>query len=343
MNPNPAMSTPAPADGALRPLFARAPEGALRRVFFLSGGVGGARLLHGVAQAVPGELLTVIVNTGDDFTHWGMQICPDLDTVMYTLAELADEARGWGLRDETFHTLERMKALGADAWFALGDRDMATHLLRTEAMNAGETLTQITARLFERHGVRPRVLPMCDAPRSTWLDTFELGELPFQRWLVEHRAPRVRAVQLRGETRASPAVLSALSDADLILIGPSNPYVSIDPMVSLSGVRELLAQKCVVALSPIVGGRAVKGPLAEMIPTLGGHPPSANAIVEHYRGLLTGIVVEHGDEQAVTSIPSYATSTVMGGKSDRLRLAREVLEFAERLRGNTPLASERAP
>ena len=300
-----------------------------QKVVFLSGGVGGARLLHGVAQALAPESLTVIVNTGDDFSHWGLNVCPDLDTVMYTLAELADEARGWGLRDETFQTLERMKALGADAWFALGDRDLATHLTRTQALASGETLTQVTACLCMLNGVGPRVLPMCDAPRATWLDTFEYGELPFQRWLVEHRAPRVRAVQFRGESRPSAQVLEALAEADLVLIGPSNPYVSIDPMLTLTGVRELLAEKCVVAVSPIVGGRAVKGPLAEMIPTLGGRDPSPSAIVAHYGGLLSGIVVERGDEAAVTQVPCYATGTVMGGKADRLRLAREVLEFAQ--------------
>ncbi len=313
---------------------------AFTKVVFLSGGVGGARLLHGVAQALPPESLTVIVNTGDDFTHWGLRICPDLDTVMYTLGEHADEARGWGLRDESFRALERMKSLGAEAWFALGDRDLATHLVRTEALNAGSSLTQVTAELCARHGVRPRVLPMCDAPRPTWLDTFDHGELPFQRWLVEHRAPRVRAVLLRGEARPSEQVLRALEEADLVLIGPSNPYVSLDPMLALSGVRARLAQKCVVAMSPIVGGKAVKGPLAEMIPTLAGREPSPQAIVDHYQGLLSGIVVERGDEASVQGIARYATSTVMGGKEDRLRLAREVLAFAQELGrarpGHTP-------
>ncbi|MFT3923167.1 MAG: 2-phospho-L-lactate transferase [Myxococcales bacterium] len=301
------------------------------RVVFLSGGVGGARLLHGVAQALAPESLTVVVNTGDDFTHWGLTICPDLDTVMYTLADVADEARGWGLRDESFRTLERMRELGADAWFGLGDRDLATHLLRTQALAAGESLSSVTARLFELHGVKPRVLPMCDAPRPTWIDTLEHGELPFQRWLVEHRAPSVRSVRFRGEAQASARVLTALAEAELVLIGPSNPYVSVDPILTLGGVRDALQDKLVVTVSPIVGGRAVKGPLAEMIPRLAHRVASPAAIVEHYAGLLSGIVVEHGDEHGL-SIPSYAASTVMGGKADRLRLAREVLAFVEGLR-----------
>jgi LPPG:FO 2-phospho-L-lactate transferase len=313
-----------------------------RRVVFLSGGVGGARLLHGVAQALAGlsargsarfdpGVLTAVVNTGDDFAHWGLWVCPDLDTVMYTLSELADEGRGWGLRDESFRALERMRALGAPGWFALGDRDLATHLWRSEALRAGQSLTEVTQELCARHAVGPRVLPMCDAPRATWIDTFEHGWLPFQRWLVEHRAPRVRRVEFRGEARPSPQVRAALEQADLIVIGPSNPYVSVDPLLSLEGVRELVARKTVIALSPIVAGRAVKGPLAEMIASLAGREPSVSAIVDHYGGLLSGIVVEESDVADVRGLPCLGTRTVMGGKADRLRLARELLAFAERL------------
>jgi LPPG:FO 2-phospho-L-lactate transferase len=302
------------------------------RIVFLSGGVGGARLLHGVAQAVPAEALTAIVNTGDDFTHWGLTVCPDLDTVMYTLSGLADEARGWGLSDESFRALEQMRAFGAPAWFALGDRDLATHLFRTEALARGVSLTDVTARLCTSLSVGPRILPMCDAPRPTLIDTFEHGELPFQRWLVEQHAPSVRAVSFGGEPRPSQQVLAALSAADYVILGPSNPYVSVDPILSLSGVRECLREKCVVAVSPIVAGRAVKGPLADMLRTLGHVEPSAAAIVQHYDGLLSGIVVEQGDETEVQGLPTLATRTVMGGAVDRLRLAREVLAFVERVR-----------
>lgn len=310
------------------------------KVVFLSGGVGGARLLHGVAEVLLPEQLTVVVNTGDDFVHWGLRICPDLDTVMYTLAELADEARGWGLRDETFQALERMRVLGAEAWFALGDKDLATHLRRTEALHAGQSLTQVTRHVMQRLGVKPQVLPMCDGPRPTFIDTFEQGELPFQRWLVEQHAPKVRSVRFGGEPVASPETLAALAQAELILIGPSNPYVSIDPILSLHGVREAMREKLVLAVSPIVGGRAVKGPLAEMIPTLAGRAASAQAIVAHYAGLLSGIVVEHGDVEACRSeqhatqiegIPCHAADTIMAGKESRVALAREVLAFAARL------------
>jgi LPPG:FO 2-phospho-L-lactate transferase len=304
----------------------------LRSVVFLSGGVGGARLLHGMAQVLPAEVLTAIVNTGDDFEHWGLSICPDLDTVMYTLGGLADETRGWGLLNETFRARGLMERYGAAAWFALGDQDLATHIMRSQALREGATLTAVTARLSEAVGVRQRILPMCDGPRHTMLDTFEFGPLPFQEWLVKHGAPSVRAVRFVGETRASSAVHHALEHADLVVIGPSNPYVSIDPILTLTGVRERLAQKCVVALSPIVAGRAVKGPLADMVRTLSGLEPSPEAIVAHYQGLVRGMVVEEGDASSIRNLPVHATHTIMGGAADRARLAREVLAFAERLR-----------
>ena len=300
-------------------------------VVFLSGGVGGARLLHGFAQVLEPESLTAVVNTGDDFSHWGLSISPDLDTVMYTLAGMADEARGWGLKDETFRAFERMRALGAADWFQLGDADLATHMFRTEALARGDSLTQVTGKLCQRAGVRVRVLPMSDKPRRTMLETFEHGTLPFQEWLVQRRAPRVQGVHFVGAREAAPAVLRAIEAADLVVVGPSNPYVSIDPILTLSGVRECLLDKLVVALSPIVRGRAVKGPLAEMIRVLAREDPTPGAIVRHYDGLLSGMVVEQGDEGFVDDAAVLGTQTVMGGAEDRARLAREVLAFAETL------------
>lgn len=302
-----------------------------KSVVFLSGGVGGARLLHGMAQVLPVQALTVIVNTGDDFEHWGLSVSPDLDTVMYTLSGLADEARGWGLAGETFRARSLMERYGAPGWFAIGDQDLASQTIRTQALRQGETLTAITSRMCEALGVNQQILPMCDAPRRTVIDTFDFGALPFQEWLVKHRAPSVQGVRFVGETGASSAVHHAIEHADLIVIGPSNPYVSIDPILTLKGVRERLAQKCVVGLSPIVAGCAVKGPLADMIRTLSGSEPSPNAIVAHYAGLLRGLVVESGDGASLTTLPVHETATVMGGAGDRARLAREVLAFAERL------------
>jgi LPPG:FO 2-phospho-L-lactate transferase len=297
------------------------------KVVALSGGVGGARLLDGLARAVPPGSLTAIVNTGDDFIHLGLNISPDLDTVMYTLAGLADEERGWGLAGETFAGLSMVKRYGGPDWFGLGDRDLATHLLRTEALRAGQSLSSITARLCAALGVTQRILPMSDVPVSTLIETERDGTLPFQQWFVRRRAePRVRKVRFEGDLVPAPGVIEAIDTCDLVVVGPSNPYVSVDPILFLRGVREAIARKPVVALSPIVSGAAVKGPLATMIPDLAGEPPTAGAVVRHYRGLVRGVVVEHGDEGTVgESIAVLATSTIMRSRDDRLRLAREVL------------------
>jgi LPPG:FO 2-phospho-L-lactate transferase len=289
----------------------------MRKVVALSGGVGGARLVDGLAAVVPGDALTVVVNTGDDFVHWGLTVCPDLDTVMYTLSGLAHPEQGWGIAGETFGAFALMERYGQPAWFRLGDRDLATHLART-----GE--------LCRALGIAARVLPMCDAPRPTMIDTTE-GTLSFQDWLVRRRAePAVTRVWSAGRAEVSPAVLAALADADVIVIGPSNPYVSIDPILGLPGVRAAMRAP-VVAVSPIVGGKAVKGPLAAMIPRLApGTDASAAAIAAHYGELLAGIVVERGDT-GPDGLPALATATVMGDRADRARLAREVLTFAEGL------------
>ncbi|HEY3818012.1 MAG TPA: 2-phospho-L-lactate transferase [Polyangiaceae bacterium] len=299
------------------------------KVVALSGGVGGARLLDGLARALPSGSMTAIVNTGDDFVHLGLDVSPDLDTVMYTLSGLADEERGWGLEGETFAGLGMVKRYGGPDWFGLGDRDLATHLLRTEQLRAGETLSAITARLCAALGIPHPVLPMSDAPLATMIETVGEGTLPFQQWFVRRRAePAVRAVHFEGAKKAAPGVLPAIVACDLVVVGPSNPYVSVDPILCLDGVREALSRKPVVALSPIVGGAAVKGPLATMIRQLTGEAPSAGAVAKHYRGLLRAMVVERGDEGTVASMPVLGTSTVMRSRDDRLRLAREVLAFA---------------
>ncbi len=296
-------------------------------VLALSGGVGGARLVDGL-YSILGAELTVVVNTGDDFTHWGLFVSPDVDTVVYTLAGLHHEARGWGLADETFHALESVKRLGGEDWFALGDRDLAMHLLRTRALAAGETLTAVTARLAGALGVRAKILPMADAPRPTILVTRSDGELPFQEWFVRRRAqPIVERVKFGGASAPAPGLLDAIAAADFVVIGPSNPYVSIDPILSLDGVRAALAKKIVVAVSPIVGGRAVKGPLAEMIGSLAGREASAQAVAAHYGALVRGWVVERGDQAGLDG-RVLATSTVMHDAAGRRKLAEEVLAFA---------------
>jgi LPPG:FO 2-phospho-L-lactate transferase len=303
------------------------------RVAYLSGGVGGARLLDGLAQRLPARALTAIVNVGDDLEHWGLYVCPDLDTVLYTLSGLSDVRRGWGLRGETFGALELVRRYGGADWFGLGDRDLATHLMRTQWLREGQSLTDVIARLARGLGVEQAVLPMCDEPLRTEIETVDEGTLGFQDWLVRRGGrPAVAHVLFRGSAKPTPQVLTALHDAELVVFGPSNPYVSVDPILSLPGLRACLAGKLVIAVSPIVSGRAVKGPLGEMIPALAGVPASAGAIAAHYGELLSAMVVEHGDEASVTGVPVLGTRTVMRTRRDRARLARELLGFARKVR-----------
>ncbi|MEM9491253.1 MAG: 2-phospho-L-lactate transferase [Myxococcota bacterium] len=311
------------------------------RVVALSGGVGGARLVAGLAAQLPAEALTVVVNTGDDFEHWGLTICPDLDTNMYTLAGLADRQRGWGLADETFAALSMVERYGGPAWFRLGDRDLATHLMRTRALAEGLSLTQATAHLCTALGVAPTILPMTDQPRRTVIELADRGDgadglVPFQDWLVRMRGqPTPRAIHFRGGQTAAPGVVEAIAAADLVVIAPSNPYVSIDPIRPLDRVAAAVAAKPAIAVSPIVGGRAVKGPLAAMITALTERTPSAAAVVAHYRQrygeVLSGAVVERGDDPAIADIPVLATAPIKGTDDDRARLAGEVLTFGESL------------
>ena len=299
------------------------------RITLLSGGVGGARLASGLKHALPAGALTVVVNTGDDLTWWGLRVCPDLDTVTYTLAGRNDDRRGWGLRDETFRALEGLRQLGAESWFSLGDQDLAPHLFRTSGLARGERLTEVTARIADRLGAGARILPMCDTPCATWIDTASQGSMPFQEWLVRHRAePRVRAVRSQNQAPATPEVIDALATADAVLVAPSNPYVSLDPILSRPGVRDALRGRSVTAVSPLIGGRAVKGPLASMVPELQGLPPSNAALMHHLRDVVTQWVVHTGDDDTLPGVPVLRTHTWMRDAEERLCLARETLTFA---------------
>jgi len=309
-----------------------------QRLVYLSGGVGGARLAHGLNRLLAPQQLTCIVNTGDDFAHWGLQISPDLDTMMYTLADVADEERGWGLAGETFAALEWVKRYGGPSWFGLGDRDLATHLMRTEWLRSGLDLTEVTQRLCSGLGVAARLLPMTNEPCATMIDT-PSGTLDFQRWLVAERGlPPVTRVWSRGTDQPSAQVLAALDTAQLVIIGPSNPYVSIDPILALQGVRERLAQRPVLAVSPIVHGRAIKGPLAGMLETLGAHgqrSASARSVAQHYGALLDVCVVERGDEREfahdLERPKVFAADTWMRTRADSRSLAQSVLTLATEL------------
>ncbi|NUQ85718.1 MAG: 2-phospho-L-lactate transferase [Anaerolineales bacterium] len=305
------------------------------KIVALAGGVGGAKLAHGLAQILePGEL-TTIVNTGDDFEHLGFYICPDLDTVCYTLAGLANPETGWGRSDETWNVMENLEKLGGPSWFRLGDQDMATHLERTRRLRVGEPLSQITKAFCEAWGVKHAVLPMSDSPVRTMVNADD-GELAFQEYFVHRRCePRVKGFRFDGVEGAEPApgVKEALDLADTVIICPSNPWVSIDPILEI--LRPPFAQfdgaKSVIAVSPIIGGQTVKGPAAKMYREL-GIEPSAFAVANHYRGLLSGFVFDRRDAQLVENIKglnmrAYVTNTLMECLDDRKQLAMEVLNF----------------
>ena len=303
----------------------------MRTMVALAGGVGGAKLAHGLAQILPPEALTVVVNTGDDFEHLGLPISPDLDTVMYTLAGLANPATGWGQKDETWNCLAALERLGGETWFRLGDRDLATHLERRRRLARGETLTQVTDAFCRALGVGPRVLPMTDDRLRTMVQTDE-GELEFQEYFVHRQCrPRVSGFRFAGSDQARPTadVLRALERADLIVICPSNPFVSLGPILQLPGVRERLSAKPGVAVTPIVGGQALKGPAGKMLEEL-GLPVSPVAVAKGYAGLIGGFVLDAVDgglesEIAALGLRVLVTDTIMKSDDERARLAEEVI------------------
>jgi len=306
------------------------------KVVALAGGVGGAKLAAGLQSVLPAGDLSVVVNTADDFDLWGLRICPDLDTVMYTLAGIANPDTGWGIGGETFETLNMLERYDEDTWFKLGDRDLATHILRTHRLHSGETLTGVTAALSRALGIVSAVLPMGDEPVSTILQTPE-GRLEFQEYFVRRgQKDEVLAVELRGieDARPSGEVLAAISGADAVVICPSNPVVSVGPILAVPGMREALASSRApkVAVSPIVGGRALKGPADRMLLSL-GHEVSATGVAAMYSGLVDGMVVDSVDREERAGIEDIGmrvlvTDAVMHDGRDRARLAGETLEFA---------------
>jgi LPPG:FO 2-phospho-L-lactate transferase len=312
------------------------------RVAALAGGVGGAKLVDGLAACLPPSDLTVIVNTGDDLEHLGLVVCPDLDTIVYTLAGLANPETGWGRAGETWSFLETMASLGGETWFRLGDKDLAMHVERTRRIRQGQSLSEITEAMRQALGVRVRVLPMSDDPVRTIVETNE-GPFPFQEYFVDRRCgPAVRSFRFAGveSSRPAPGVLKAISDAHAVLLCPSNPWVSLDPILALPGVPETVSARVVVAVSPIVGGKSIRGPAAKMFHEL-GIQPSARAVAEHYSGLLTGLVIDRQDSAQEAEIRSLgirvlATDIVMRNAEDRRRLSAEVLEFASRLAAREP-------
>ena len=299
------------------------------KIVALAGGIGGAKLAHGLAQVLPPEDLTAVVNTGDDFEHYGLYICPDLDTVCYTLAGLANPDTGWGRVNETWNVIENVSKLGGPAWFRLGDRDLGTHLERTRRLQAGQVLSQITEVFCKAWGIEPVVLPMSDQPVRTIVETEE-GDLASQEYFVHRRCePRVKGFRFEGVEAAEPApgAREAIEAADVIIICPSNPWVSIDPILQI--VKHI--EKPVVAVSPIIGGQTVKGPAAKMYREL-GIEPSALAVARHYCDLVTGFVLDDFDKHLEGEIMSLSmrtlvTNTLMKSHDNRKQLAVDVLKF----------------
>jgi LPPG:FO 2-phospho-L-lactate transferase len=312
------------------------------KVVAFAGGVGGAKLADGLAQVLDPNELTIIVNVGDDFDYLGMHICPDLDTVCYTLAGIANPETGWGLRNETWNAYKNLLSLGGPSWFHLGDTDLGTHLERTRRLTTGERLSSITRSFCQAWGVRHLILPASDDRIPTIVHTVELGDLAFQKYFVEQQcSPQVTGFDFQGIDLATPApgVLDALNHAEGIIICPSNPWVSISPILAIPGIRDAMTNKPLIAISPIVGGKAIKGPAAKMYAELGWEA-SALSVARHYGTALTGFVLDEKDQGLLddvrqSGIIPYVTNTIMLTPVDRRRLAEEVLAFlVETLRRN---------
>jgi LPPG:FO 2-phospho-L-lactate transferase len=317
-------------------------SGTTPRYVVLSGGVGGARFVRGLAAAAGPGAVTVIGNTGDDFVHLGLAISPDLDTVMYTLAGVVNESTGWGRADEGWNFLATVTALGGEDWFRLGDRDLAVHVERTRQLGVGRTLTAVTGDLCQRFGLATRLIPMSDAPVHTLVNS-DAGELAFQEYFVRRRAePRVLGLRYAGAAAAPPSgpVAAAFTDPGLaaVFIGPSNPWLSIGPMLAIPSLAAALRSVAVpvVAISPIVAGRAIKGPAARIMADL-GVPVSAIGIAEYYRGVAGGLILDHADAGLAPAVGASGlaagiTGTLMIDTAAATALARYAIGFAATLR-----------
>lgn len=304
---------------------------AINNVVLLVGGVGGAKLAYGLAQVLGPDALTIVVNTGDDFWHYGLRICPDIDTILYTLGERVDKRQGWGVANDTTQTLDALGRLGEDTWFRLGDLDLATHLVRTSMLREGATLTDVVARLKRSLNVGHVVLPMTDDEVATVVETAEWGELAFQTYFVRHRwQPKVVQLHYRGAEVATPsaAVLGAIAEADAVVIGPSNPWLSIAPILAMDTLRAALVARDVprVAVTPIVGGQALKGPTAKIMGEL-GITPSAREVALYYEDVINGFVYDKTDEPLqLRSLRTTKQQTVMRTDRDKILLAEALMK-----------------
>ena len=305
----------------------------------ISGGVGGAKLALGLSRVLSSEQLSIVANTGDDFEHLGFYICPDLDTVMYTLSDLSNKELGWGQAGESWNFLSALERLGGETWFRLGDRDLATHTRRTSLLKNGDSLSQATNKLCSALGISHPIIPMCDSVVSTQVNIDNGEKLAFQHYFVRDRcAPVVTGFEFAGIEQAEPSPLftSAMADERLacILICPSNPFVSVDPVLGIPGVMNAMQRSSapLIAVSPIVGGQAIKGPAAKMMREL-GMPETALAVAKHYQGRIDGFVIDNKDEAMQADIEALGikvlvTPTIMKNLEDRVGLAEACLQFA---------------
>jgi LPPG:FO 2-phospho-L-lactate transferase len=304
------------------------------RYTVLTGGVGGAKLVDGLYRLLPANSLTAIVNTGDDFRHFGLPVSPDIDTLLYTLSGKSNQTLGWGREGETWSFMVAVRSLGGEGWFNLGDGDLALHILRGAALDAGEALSAVIARFAAAWDLALHIVPMSDDAVATWVQSDE-GPLPFQRYFVERQCqPKIMSVRFDGAAAARPApgVMDAIASADAVFIAPSNPWLSVDPILAVPGIRTALTNCAgpVIAVSPLVDGKAVKGPTAKLMGELGLAISNDN-IWGHYADFLDGIMV-HNDDATPDGIAVARTDTMMHTASDRERVARAVLKFADELR-----------
>jgi len=305
-----------------------------KKIVLLVGGVGGSKLAYGLYHAMPPEDLTIIVNTGDDFWHHGLRICPDLDTVMYTLSGLVDKTNGWGVADDTTQALDALRRYNSDEWFRLGDKDIATHLLRTQWWYEGTPLTEITRRLASSLGITCQLLPMTNSEVPTIVHTKEYGTLGFQEYFVKHRwQPIVTALEYVGAdaTNPPPAIINSIESADAIFIAPSNPWLSVRPILSLHGMTDLLASRNIprIVVTPLIQGNAVKGPTAKLMGEL-GLSTTPTSIIQYYGRVINGFLGDVRDE-ATTSAPESVqlrfTDTLMDSDEKRIHLAKYLLNW----------------
>lgn len=308
------------------------------KIVALAGGVGGAKMVFGLAQASDSIDLTVIVNTGDDFNHLGLRICPDIDTVCYTLAGLANQDTGWGRLDESWNFNKELKILGGADWFRIGDRDLATHIERSIRLKEGQPLSKIVHDFCVHWNVKHMVIPMSDQEVATIVDTNEFGELQFQDYFVKKKCePTISGFRFEGIKQAVPApgVIASIEQADAIVICPSNPWVSIDPILNFPEVLCHIKQKKVIAVSPIVCGKSIKGPAAKMYSEI-GIEPSPLAVANHYKKFLSAIVIDNQDvsyKKKITDlgIISFTTNIIMKTSDDKVNLGKDVLNYIDRI------------